>query len=117
MTDEYWYPLYEAMVELDVPAMIHVSASCNPNFHTLGAHYLNADTSVFMQLVEGDLFVKFPTLRFVIPHGGGAVPYHWGRYRGLADAPRPARPLDDCCATSSSTPASTTSRESTCCTR
>jgi 4-oxalmesaconate hydratase len=21
----------------------------------------------------------------VIPHGGGAVPYHWGRYRGLAE--------------------------------
>ena len=21
----------------------------------------------------------------IIPHGGGAVPYHWGRYRGLAD--------------------------------
>jgi 4-oxalmesaconate hydratase len=37
-----------------------------------------------MQLVEGDLFRDFPTLRFVIPHGGGAVPYHWGRFRGLA---------------------------------
>jgi 4-oxalmesaconate hydratase len=85
MTDEYWYPLYEVLVELDVPAMIHVSASCNPNFHALGAHYINADTSAFMQLVEGDLFADFPTLRFVIPHGGGAVPYHWGRYRGLAD--------------------------------
>lgn len=85
MTDPHWYPLYEAMVELDVPAMVHVSASCNPNFHALGAHYLNADTSVFMQLVEGDLFAEFPTLRLVIPHGGGAVPYHWGRYRGLAD--------------------------------
>jgi 4-oxalmesaconate hydratase len=84
LTDEYWYPLYEAMVELDVPAMIHVSASCNANFHSLGAHYLNADTSAFMQLVEGDLFADFPTLRLVIPHGGGAVPYHWGRYRGLA---------------------------------
>jgi 4-oxalmesaconate hydratase len=84
LTDEYWYPLYEAMVELDVPAMIHVSASCNANFHALGAHYLNADTSAFMQLVEGDLFADFPTLRLVIPHGGGAVPYHWGRYRGLA---------------------------------
>jgi 4-oxalmesaconate hydratase len=65
--------------------MIHVSASCNPNFHALGAHYLNADTTAFMQFVEGDLFGRFPTLRFVIPHGGGAVPYHWGRYRGLAD--------------------------------
>lgn len=83
MTDEYWYPLYDKMVELDVPAMIHVSSSCNPNFHTLGAHYLNADTTVFMQLVQGDLFDEFPELRFVIPHGGGAVPYHWGRYEGL----------------------------------
>ena len=53
LTDEYWFPLYEAMVELDVPAMIHVSASCNPNFHTLGAHYLNADTTAFMQLRRG----------------------------------------------------------------
>jgi 4-oxalmesaconate hydratase len=94
LTDEYWYPLYEVLVELDVPAMIHVSASCNANFHALGAHYLNADTSAFMQLIEGDLFGEFPTLRFVIPHGGGAVPYHWGRYRGLADRlGRP--PLDE----------------------
>jgi 4-oxalmesaconate hydratase len=83
LTDEYWFPLYEAMVELDVPAMVHVSSSCNPAAHTLGAHYLNADTSAFMQLVMGDLFERFPTLRFVIPHGGGAVPYHWGRYHGL----------------------------------
>jgi 4-oxalmesaconate hydratase len=75
--------LYEKLTELDVPAMIHVSASCNPAVHTLGAHYLNADTTVFMQLISGDLFGRFPDLRFVIPHGGGAVPYHWGRYHGL----------------------------------
>ena len=73
------------MVELDVPAMVHVSASCNANFHATGAHYINADTTAFMQFIEGDLFKDFPTLRFIIPHGGGAVPYHWGRYRGLAD--------------------------------
>jgi 4-oxalmesaconate hydratase len=85
LTDRHWYPLYEKMAELDVPAMIHVSASCNPSFHATGAHYINADTTAFMQFVEGDLFREFPTLRFVIPHGGGAVPYHWGRYRGLAD--------------------------------
>jgi 4-oxalmesaconate hydratase len=85
LTDRYWYPLYEAMVELDVPAMVHVSASDNPAFHATGAHYINADTTAFMQLLQGDLFGDFPTLRFVIPHGGGAVPYHWGRYRGLAD--------------------------------
>jgi 4-oxalmesaconate hydratase len=84
VTDESWWPLWEAVEELDVPAMIHVSTACNPNFHTLGAHYLNADTSVFVQLLQSDLFTRFPRLRLVIPHGGGAVPYHWGRYRGLS---------------------------------
>jgi len=90
LTDRHWYPLYEKMVELEVPAMVHVSTSCNPNFHATGAHYLNADTSAFMQFLTSDLFKVFPTLKFVIPHGGGAVPYHWGRYRGLAqDMKRP----------------------------
>jgi len=90
LTDRHWYPLYEKMVELDVPAMVHVSTSCNPNFHHTGAHYINGDTTAFMQFIQGDLFKDFPALRFVIPHGGGAVPYHWGRYRGLAqDMKRP----------------------------
>jgi 4-oxalmesaconate hydratase len=94
LTDRHWYPLYERMVELDVPAMVHVSASCNPNFHATGAHYLNADTTAFMQFLTSDLFRDFPTLRFIIPHGGGAVPYHWGRFRGLAqDLKRP--PLEE----------------------
>lgn len=85
LTDASWFPIYEVMVELEVPAMIHVSSSCNVNFHATGAHYMNADTTAFMQLLQGDLFGRYPELRFVIPHGGGAVPYHWGRYRGLAD--------------------------------
>ncbi len=90
LSDRWWYPLYEKMAELDVPAMIHVSSSCNPCFHTTGAHYLNADTTAFMQFLTSDLFKDFPTLKFIIPHGGGAVPYHWGRFRGLAqDMKRP----------------------------
>jgi 4-oxalmesaconate hydratase len=90
LTDRFWYPLYEKMVELDIPAMIHVSGSCNPNFHATGAHYLNGDTTAFMQFLTSDIFKDFPTLKFIIPHGGGAVPYHWGRYRGIAqDLKRP----------------------------
>jgi 4-oxalmesaconate hydratase len=84
LTDRWWYPLYEKMVELRVPAMVHVSGSCNPNFHATGAHYINGDTTAFMQFLTSDLFKDFPALKFIIPHGGGAVPYHWGRYRGLA---------------------------------
>lgn len=84
LSDPYWFPIYEKMVEYQVPAMIHVSTSCNACFHTTGAHYLNADTTAFMQCLTSDLFKEFPELKFLIPHGGGAVPYHWGRFRGLA---------------------------------
>src|SRR5690625_7814718 len=63
--------------------MIQVSTSINPASHTTGAHSLNADTTAVMQLLEGDLFATFPELKMIIPHGGGAAPYHWGRFRGL----------------------------------
>ncbi|MER6082830.1 amidohydrolase family protein [Streptomyces sp. NPDC001833] len=94
LTDRVYYPLYEKMVELDVPAMLHVAMSRNPALQGTCAHYLAGDTAVFMQLCLSDLFTDFPTLRVVIPHGGGAVPYHWGRYRGvMQDQGRP--PLEE----------------------
>ena len=114
MTDKSWYPLYEKMIELDVPCMIHVSGCCNPAMHTTGSYYLNADTMVFMQVILSDLFKQFPKLKFIIPHGGGAVPFHWGRFRGIAlNNGKPE--LDEIMATtSSSTPASIISRASIC---
>ena len=85
LTDRHWYPIYEKMVEYDIPAMVHVSTSCNallPHhrcaLHQCRHHGLHAGCC------RGDLFKDFPTLKFIIPHGGGAAPYHWGRYRGLA---------------------------------
>ncbi len=92
--DRYWYPIYEKMVELDVPAMIHVSECCNPAFHATGSYYLSADTTAFMQLMQSDITRDFPSIKFIIPHGGGAVPFHWGRFRGLADMLK-LPPLDD----------------------
>jgi 4-oxalmesaconate hydratase len=93
LTDKWWYPVYEKLCELDVPAMVHVSQACNPAFHTTGSYYLSADTVAFMQLMMSDLFKDFPKLRFIIPHGGGAVPFHWGRFRGIAqDQKRPPLP-------------------------
>jgi 4-oxalmesaconate hydratase len=84
LSGAYWYPIYEKLVELDTPAMVHVSHACNPAFHTTGSHYLNGDTTAFMQLMTSTVFRDFPGLKMIIPHGGGAVPYHWGRFRGLA---------------------------------
>jgi 4-oxalmesaconate hydratase len=83
--DRYWWPLWEKMSELDVPGMIHVSASCNDNFYSTGSHYLGADTTAFVQALTSGFMKDFPGLRWVIPHGGGAIPYHWGRFKGMAE--------------------------------
>ena len=82
--DRYWWPLWDKMSELDVPGMIHVSAACNENFQTTGSHYLGADTTAFTQALTSGFMSDFPQLRWIIPHGGGAVPYHWGRFQGMA---------------------------------
>jgi 4-oxalmesaconate hydratase len=82
--DRYWAPLWDKMCELDVPAMIHVSASANGGLHTTASHYLGADTTAFTQALTSGFMSDFPGLRWIIPHGGGAVPYHWGRFVGMA---------------------------------
>ena len=117
MTDEYWYPLYEAMVELEVPAMIHVSTSCNPNFHTLGAHYLNADTRCVHAAGAGGPVRGVPDVDLRHPARRGRGALSLGQLPRACGRPAGPTPPDNCCAMCSSTPAYTTSRESTCCTR
>jgi hypothetical protein len=73
------------MVELDVPAMIHVSDLVQPGLpHHRRALHQRRHHGLHAAHHRVTCSSRFPDLRFVIPHGGGAVPYHWGRYRGLA---------------------------------
>jgi 4-oxalmesaconate hydratase len=84
LQDVYWRRLWETMEGLDVPGMIHVSAAANPVFQTTGSYYLGADTTAFVQALTSGFPLDHPGLRLIIPHGGGAIPYHWGRFRGMA---------------------------------
>ncbi|MGH3320665.1 MAG: amidohydrolase family protein [Streptosporangiaceae bacterium] len=80
MGDRYWYPLYEALCELDVPAMIH-SAGCRPPAReSYSLHFVAEETISIISLLSSDVFDDFPTLKLIVPHGGGAVPYQLGRF-------------------------------------
>ena len=81
--DPWWHPIYEKLVELDVPAMIHVSSSINPGLQTTAAYYLIGDTAATYQLLESNVFDNFPTLKLVIPHGAGALPAQVARWRAI----------------------------------
>lgn len=79
MGDEYWYPLYEKLVELDVPGYIH-GAGCRSIRHSYSTHFINEETISVISLVSSRVFQDFPKLKIVCSHGGGAVPYHAGRF-------------------------------------
>jgi 4-oxalmesaconate hydratase len=35
------------------------------------------------ELCASDIFDRYPTLKLIVPHGGGAAPYQWNRHRAL----------------------------------
>jgi len=79
MGEEYWYPLYEKLVELDVPCMIHGS-TCLSSRLSYTLHFVNEESIAVISLLNSRVFEDFPTLKIVVPHGGGAIPYHMGRF-------------------------------------
>jgi len=81
--DRYWYPLYEKLCELGVPAHIHATGSHSERTpYTL--HFINEETIAVFGLVNSDVFKDFPDLKVVVSHGGGAVPYQIGRFQSGA---------------------------------
>lgn len=85
MGDEYWYPLYEKLVELDVPALIHPTQFIGREPYTL--HFMNEESIAIISLLESRVFMDFPNLKIIVSHGGGSVPYHMGRFIAFYDRP------------------------------
>ena len=88
VADEWWYPLYAKLQELDVPGHFHVSATLNPAFHMNGSHYVawHHTTAFEIMLAWERIFRDFPRLKLVIAHGGGAVALQHNRTRALFQA-------------------------------
>lgn len=78
--DAFWHPLYEKLCALDIPALIHSAGSCQPR-ESYTLKFINEESIAIVSLMNSDVFEKFPNLKLIVPHGGGAIPYHMGRFR------------------------------------
>ncbi|WP_144156275.1 amidohydrolase family protein [Paraburkholderia sp. BCC1885] len=78
--DEYWYPLWEKLVELNIPAHIHSSGN-RYGRETYSQHFISEESLAILSLVNSRVFLDFPALKIVVSHGGGSVPYQVGRWR------------------------------------
>jgi 4-oxalmesaconate hydratase/OH-DDVA meta-cleavage compound hydrolase len=77
--DRYWYPLYEKLCEMDVPAHIHATGSRSDR-SPYSLHFINEETIAVFNLVNSSVLDDFPSLKIVVSHGGGAIPYQLGRF-------------------------------------
>lgn len=78
--DEYWYPVYEKLTQLDVPALVHASSCRNPR-ESYSNHFITEESIAVISLADSRVFEDFPGLKLIIAHGGGSVPYQIGRWR------------------------------------
>ncbi|HVW31579.1 MAG TPA: amidohydrolase family protein [Acidimicrobiia bacterium] len=79
--DPYWYPLWELLCELDVPAHVH-SAGCAGR-ETYDEHFATEESLAITSVIRSGVFARFPTLKLIISHGGGSIPYQIGRWRAF----------------------------------
>jgi len=84
LDDGYWVPLWEKAVALDVPLFIHGAYLTGPRYLRHRTAYLIGQTVEESisgpTLVYGGVLSRFPNLKLILCHGGGATPFQIGRY-------------------------------------
>jgi 4-oxalmesaconate hydratase len=77
--DPYWYPLWEKLCSLDLPAHIHSAGCCGRE--TYDEHFATEESLAITSVAHSQVFDLFPNLKLMISHGGGSIPYQIGRWR------------------------------------
>jgi predicted TIM-barrel fold metal-dependent hydrolase len=80
LADEYWYPLWEKMVELDIPGLIH-STGCKHGRESYSQHFITEESLAVLSLINSKVLDDFPKLKIIVAHGGGSIPYQIGRWQ------------------------------------
>jgi aminocarboxymuconate-semialdehyde decarboxylase len=87
--DEYLYPLYEKAQDLNIPLFVHpyppgMATGERESLLDWMAGYVHQSTTTAASMLMGGVFDIFPKLKVVLPHGGGALPYQFGRFAHAA---------------------------------
>ena len=80
LADEYWYPLWEKMVSLDIPGLIH-STGCKNGRESYSQHFISEESLAVLGLINSQVLEDFPRLKIIVSHGGGSIPYQVGRWQ------------------------------------
>ena len=110
--DRYWYPLFERLLERDLPIHVH-SAGCYSGARRTRAHFITEESIAILASWSRPSSTTSRSSEAGDRHGGGSVPYQIGRWQAESLQPRPGRRGPDgewfeiACGDSGSTPCCT----------
>jgi predicted TIM-barrel fold metal-dependent hydrolase len=77
MHEPYWFPLYEKCQSMNLPIIVHGTNALDPRFRVVPHNYqLGFLTEQYLAgqfLSHGDVFERYPELKVIICHCGGAL--------------------------------------------
>ncbi len=77
MHEPYWFPLYEKAQALGIPLIVHGTNGLDPRYRVVPQNYqlafLTEQYLAGQFLSHGDVFARYPELKVVICHCGGAL--------------------------------------------
>ena len=77
MDKPYWYPVYERCQKLGLPIIVHGTNCTDPRFdivpHNYQLGFVMEQYLATQLLSHGDVFERFPELKIIICHCGGAL--------------------------------------------
>ena len=84
LDDETFWPLYEKMMQLDIPILIHptkpLMSSVMTDYGLVGVVGFLFDTTLaILRMILAGIFEKKPQLKVILPHLGSTIPYLIGR--------------------------------------
>jgi aminocarboxymuconate-semialdehyde decarboxylase len=95
--DEHFWPVYERLVHYDIPLVIHpyptdqVAKAQGTSDNTPDPYqihpileYIFQETVAVHTLLFSGALDEFPDLKIYVPHGGGFIPYQFGRIEAFA---------------------------------
>jgi len=105
LDDPAYWPLYAELVARDLPLFVHpyplpMGDGREDNYNlSWVVGYIYQETVAFSHLTLGGVLDDFPDLRVYITHGGGFVPYQFGRIEAARETEQPGvrakRPIRD----------------------
>ncbi len=96
LADSELEPLWQALDELSAALLLHPGEPPDPRLEPMYLSNLLGNpfetTLAAAQLIFGDVVARFPRMRIVLAHGGGAVAALIGRWQRGVDTDRPGVP-------------------------